>query len=110
MERKKVLTPGANGIAFTEGYAAINKLRELVKYFSSPQRRDKLIAFAEERGHNNYAVPKIDGDTRVASCHKMIQEGIFNYVLFDDFFNESNSNALDRAVFLNFVRRRLGIT
>jgi hypothetical protein len=69
---RTVVTPGAGGEPFTEATIAISKMRALVKYFGTPDRRTKLKDFADQRLFTNYTIPGIDGETRAAGIPTLI--------------------------------------
>lgn len=85
---RTLVTPGADGEAFTEANNAISKLRALVKYFGTPERRSKLQECADESSYLKYTIPGIDGDTRAAGIPTLIQKVVFNYCLLKEFFTE----------------------
>ena len=85
---RTVVTPGSDGEAFTEATVAISKMRTLVKFFGTPDRRAKLKNFADQRSFVNYTVPGIDGETRAAGIPTLIQKVVFNYSLLHEFFTE----------------------
>ena len=69
---RTVVTPGAGGEPFTEATIAISKMRALVKYFGTLDRRRKLKDFADQRSFTNYTIPGIDGETRAAGIPTLI--------------------------------------
>ena len=76
---RHITTPGSNGEPFTEATAAISKIRSIVKYFGTPERRNRLKAYAEE---HSYVIPGIDGETRTAGIPT-------RFCLFEGFFTEA---------------------
>ena len=85
---RTVVTPRSDGESFTEATIAISKMRTLVKFFSTPDRRAKLKNFADQRSFTNYTILGIDGETRSAGIPTLIQKIVFNYSLLYEFFTE----------------------
>ena len=86
IDRQRVInTPGSNGVAFTTANEAIKKLKALIVYLGTPQRRDYYRQHAESEGFIPYSIPALPGDTRVASYCRMIQQCVFNFKLLQSF-------------------------
>ena len=76
-----ISTPGSNGVPFTIANQAIKKLKAVIVYLGTPQRRDYYRQYAESEGFIPYSIPVLPGDTRVASYCRMIQQCVFNFKL-----------------------------
>eukprot|EP00957_Ditylum_brightwellii_P205031 15341889-Ditylum_brightwellii.AAC.1 len=93
-----IVTPGAEDERYDAAIIAISKLRKVVKFIGTPERRKNFVECAEEENFANYTVPGIDGDTRVADCHKIIQIVVFNYLLLKKYFQKQT--AKDTEIFM----------
>ena len=73
--RKVIVTPGGS---FIEGEALVKRLKALVNYFDSPQRKERLWKVQDH--HSPYqGLPANTGDTRVTSTTKIFQQCLFYY-------------------------------
>eukprot|EP00957_Ditylum_brightwellii_P156199 11888845-Ditylum_brightwellii.AAC.1 len=83
-----IITPGSNGVSYTATDEAIKGCQSLVDFFGTTERRSHLEKYASVNNFKYY-MPKLDGDTRVSSCHTIIQQMLFSYPLICAFFNMS---------------------
>jgi hypothetical protein len=92
IERKvqKLVTGGG---AFPDGARIIKVLRDICKYFGTPQRTTRLRDI-QELNHAPIGSPMLDGKTRVASCHRLLQSSILHWWGMEKYF-ESLSNSSD---------------
>jgi hypothetical protein len=76
MQNKQIVTPGG---AFTEGLTVVKQLRLLANYFKGSPKRKNALEDVQRRFNLPLGIPALDGFTRVASCHKLLQTSILHY-------------------------------
>jgi hypothetical protein len=92
IERKlpQVVTGGG---AFSSGLQVIQALRKICKYFGTAQRQSRLSNI-QNLNHGPLGTPIIDGKTRVASCHRLLQTSILHFWTLQKYY-ESVANSSD---------------
>ena len=74
---RKVQDVVTSGGAFPRGLEVIQALRKICKYFGTAQRQSRLRNI-QEMNHGPPGIPILDGKTRVASCHRLLQSSILH--------------------------------
>ena len=90
---KKVQVVITGGGPFPDGSRIIQVLRSICKYFGSAQRMTRLQDI-QEINHGPRGAPMLDGKTRVASCHRLLQSSILHFWTLEKYY-ESVSNSSD---------------
>lgn len=75
---RRVRSAVTQGGIFPDGARVIKVLRDICKYFGSPQKLDALKRL-QDANHLPSGIPLLDGKTRVASCHKLLQSSILHH-------------------------------
>jgi hypothetical protein len=90
---RKVQDVVTSGGAFPRGSQIIQSLRSICKYFGTSQRLSRLNNI-QDINHGPMGAPILDGKTRVASCHRLLQSSILHFWTMQKFY-ESVSNSGD---------------
>ena len=90
---RKVQQVVTGGGAFARGLHVIHALRKICKYFGTPQRQNRLSNI-QNLNHGPLGTPILDGKTRVASCHRLLQSGILHFWTLQRYY-ESVANSSD---------------
>ena len=90
---RKVQDIVTRGGAFPRGSQIIQCLRSIFKYFGTSQRLSRLRNI-QDISHGPMGAPILDGKTRVASCHRLLQSSILHFWTMQKYY-ESVSNSGD---------------
>ena len=91
--KRKVQDIVSRGGAFPQGSQIIQCLRSICKYFETSQRLSRLRNI-QDINHGSMGAPILDGKTRVASCHRLLQSSILHFWIMQKYY-ESVSNSGD---------------
>ena len=75
---RRVRSAVTQGGLFPDGSRLIKALRDICKYFASPQKLNSFKKL-QDANHLPSGIPLLDGKTRVASCHKLLQSSILHH-------------------------------